>query len=274
MPKRAPFEAAFTTLPWDGGVRVRSPKLHMLRLKKHTEALSIPWPSDFSKELQLALNTLTERESSGVDNSHQLENIEGQPPFLLRLEIDESSNISLTGIPTRKTPSHISGISYPAPNWPKSIEGIKHADWTPYTEAGKAARMAGAQIALLARDGEIIDGDRASPLLLDRDGTAWIASPERGAIHSTTLELIIPAIESQGIPVRKGKLTELMFARAHEVLLLGSGLAAVRLTDIDGQEIGMDEKGELTKSILLPICQQAIKEQGWTDFSQWIDEVK
>jgi hypothetical protein len=65
-----------------------------------------------------------------------------------------------------------------------------------------------------------------------------------------------------------------MFARAHEVLLLGSGLTAVRLTDIDGQNIGIDAKGEVTKSILLPICLQAIIDQGWTDFNQWVEDVR
>jgi branched-subunit amino acid aminotransferase/4-amino-4-deoxychorismate lyase len=288
MPKRAPFEAAFTTLPWDGELKVRSAKLHMLRLKKHAEALSIPWPNAFSEDLRFALNVLSEGEVVNSQSPHELddneeqgvmsangdgENIDGQPPFLLRVEIDEMSNISLTGRPNRKTRNHISGIIHPAPNWPKSIQGIKHADWTPYAEAGLAARKAGAQVALLAREGEIIDGDRASPILLDIDGTAWVVSPERGAIPSTTLELVIPAIEAQGIPVRKGRLTEVMFARAHEVLLLGSGLTAVRLTDIDGQNIGIDAKGEVTKSILLPICLQAIIDQGWTDFNQWVEDV-
>lgn len=273
--KRAPFEAAFTTLPWDGGGRVRLPKLHFKRLKNHATALSIPWPKNFSKELIHALEIFYQANETNYsqtknDDSLSMTDLTGQPPFLLRLEINELGHISLAGRPNKKTTFEVSGITHPAPNWPKSIQGIKHADWTPYSEAGVAARMAGAHVALLARDGEIIDGDRASPILLDKDGTAWVVAAENGPIPSTTLELVIPAIEDAGIPVRKGKLTEAMFARCHEVLLLGSGLTAARLIDLDGEIIGKDERGGMTTSILQPICQRAINNTGWTDFMDWL----
>ena len=58
-----------------------------------------------------------------------------------------------------------------------------------------------------------------------------------------------------------------MFAKAREVVLVGSGVVEVRLNSLDGEKIGNGD------SILQPLFLQAIDETGWASFEQWIEVV-
>ena len=259
---RSPLEASFTTLPWDGGRLVRSPELHMKRLKEHVEKLGLTWPDDFAEQLASALETLSPDESEGQDANEN-----GQPPALLRVEVDENGVVELAGRPCVRTSREVVGVAYPAPRYPTDIQGLKHADWNAYFEAGAAARDAGADVALLVHEGAVIDGDRATPMLLDRDGVAWVSDPSLGGVHSTTLELLLMTLEEEGIPLHQGRLTEAMFARAREVVMVGSGVVAVRLVSLDGEDVGSGV------SILQPLFQNAVVQNGWTSFDEWLEVI-
>ena len=71
-----------------------------------------------------------------------------------------------------------------------------------------------------------------------------------------------------GIPLHYGRLTESMFARAREVVMVGSGVVAVRLNTLDGEKVGSGE------AILQPLFQRAVQETGWTSFEDWIKVVQ
>lgn len=259
---RPPSSAVFTTLPWDNARRVRAPHLHMARLRKHAEALGLSWPVDLATQLSRALDILSPQGAKGEEcNEH------GQPPGLLKVELDEGGGVSLEGISTRQTSADVSAVSVTAPRFPLAVQGLKHAAWSSYHSAGEKARQTGAQIALLVHEGAVIDGDRASPMLLDADGVAWISDPTLGGVASTTLELVVPALEKVGIPIVSGRLTENMLERAREVVMLGSGLAAVRITDIDEQMIGTGNAGP---TVLRGLCSEAILAEGWTSFEDWM----
>ncbi len=260
---RSPIEASFTTLPWNGGRLVRSPELHMKRLRDHVEKLGLIWPSDFAEQLSSALETLSPNDSEGI-----AENEFAQPSSLLRVEVDSKGVVELAGRPCIRTSRDVSGIAYPAPRYSREIQGLKHADWKAYYDAGIAARESGADMALLVHQGAVIDGDRATPMLLDHDGVAWVSDPKLGGVHSTTLELLLDTLERAGIPLHYGRLTEVMFARAREVVMVGSGVVAVRLTSLDGEKVGSGE------SILQPLFQRAVQETGWTSFEDWIEVVQ
>ena len=260
---RSPVDASFTTLPWNGGRLVRSPELHMKRLKEHVEKLGLIWPSDFAEQLSSALETLSPDDSEGI-----AENEFAQPSSLLRVEVDSNGVVELAGRPCVRTSRDVSGIAYPAPRYAREIQGLKHADWKAYYDAGVAARDSGADMALLVHRGAVIDGDRATPMLLDHDGVAWVSDPKLGGVHSTTLEFLLATLEMAGIPLHYGRLTESMFARAREVVMVGSGVVAVRLNTLDGEKVGSGE------AILQPLFQHAVQETGWTSFEDWIKVVQ
>jgi hypothetical protein len=59
-----------------------------------------------------------------------------------------------------------------------------------------------------------------------------------------------------------------MLARSREVVLVGSGVAAVLLTSLDGERVGNGD------SILQPLFLQAIEEAGWVSFERWLEVVE
>ena len=93
-------------------------------------------------------------------------------------------------------------------------------------------------MALLIREHCIVDGDRVMPLVLDEDGVVWISSPEFGGVDSVTFDVCRPEIEKAGFIISEGRLNERLVARAKEIVLLGSGMGAARLTVLDDVDIG------------------------------------
>jgi branched-subunit amino acid aminotransferase/4-amino-4-deoxychorismate lyase len=260
---RSPKQASFTTLPWDGGRKVRLPQLHMQRLRDHCQQLGITWPDDFTEQLERALQTLSP-DDSGAQECNQL----SQPAALLRVEVNDNGVVELAGRPCAETKRDVAGITHPAPRFDTTIQGMKHADWQSYYDSGLAARQANTDVALLIHDGAVIDGDRATPMLLDQDGVAWLSSPELGGVHSTTVEFLLDALDDAGIPLQYGRLTAPMLAQAREVVMVGSGVVAVNLVEVDGQPLAN------SSSILQPMFQTTIEKAGWVDFSNWIEVLR
>ena len=104
----------------------------------------------------------------------------------------------------------------------------------------------GADIGLLFEDGNLIDGDRCSPLLLDSDGVAYHPRHSDGALDSVSLQVIKPFLESSGIPVRGAKITLGMITRCSEMIVCGSGMGIKSLGKIDDRKIG-NPRGRLYK---------------------------
>ena len=132
----------------------------------------------------------------------------------------------------------IEAITVPAPRWNRKVTGTKHGDWAPYHRARLKADSEGADLALLVHEFSIIDGDRASPILLDEGGVVWYSSSEQGGVESITRSIILSRLGEHGFPFQSGNLTERLVARAHEMVALGSGMGACRIITIDGEDIG------------------------------------
>ncbi len=130
------------------------------------------------------------------------------------------------------------GITVPAPRWSRKVMGTKHGDWSPYHEFTSDILNKGFDVALLVHEFCIIDGDRVMPLVLDHDGVVWISESALGGVDSVTFEVCKSAIEEAGFVISQGRLNERLVARAKEVVLLGTGMGAARLTLLDDVEIG------------------------------------
>jgi branched-subunit amino acid aminotransferase/4-amino-4-deoxychorismate lyase len=219
--------AVFTTLRWDTG-KVAWLHEHLDRLRKHADKHGIEWPDDFDNRL-----------SSAIPND------DGN---LCRIQLNRDGKVEIFLRNSNYPNSPLRAISQVAPRFPDSVQGTKHAAWDGYQDARSQAISGGAHIALLVHDGAVVDGDRCTPILLDKDGVAYAPSPEGGGVDSITLGILKSAIEVAGIPFRHARLTETMLGRASEVIVVGTGVCVAWLNEIDGQQIGTNSPGPLYKT--------------------------
>ncbi len=205
-----PKSAVFTTVRARNGVLFHL-DLHLDRLSKHAEILGINI-SEF--EIPLGL--------------------EG----LIRIQVNEN------GVEFNTTPFYqeihmeAEGITLPAPRWTRKINGTKHGDWGPYRDITSRVLACGADVGLLVHEHCIIDGDRVMPLVLDEDGIVWISDSNLGGVDSVTFAVCKSAIKNAGFIISEGRLNERIVARAKEIVLLGTGMGAARLTVLDDVDIG------------------------------------
>lgn len=205
-----PKSAVFTT------VRARNGELfhldlHLERLAKHAEILGIKVPE--------------------VIIPSELEG-------LVRIEI-HSDRVSFDVKPFyQEIHMEAEGITVPAPRWTRKLTGTKHGDWQPYRKITQDVFAKGADVGLLVHDYCIIDGDRVMPLVLDDDGVVWVSDSKLGGVSSVTFDVCKNAIKHAGFVISSGRLNERMVARAKEIVLLGTGMGAARLTVLDDVDIG------------------------------------
>ena len=155
----------------------------------------------------------------------------------------------------------IDAITHPAPRWNERTNGCKHGDWAPYNEAKKAADQAGCDAALLVHDHCIVDADRATPMVLDEDGTVWMASDTEGGVSSITAKVLERHLPNLGFPVVKGKLNERTVARCAEFILVGTGMGVCRVDSLDGEPLGQT-------TVLSQRCQELLHEH-FTEKATW-----
>tara|TARA_B100000035_G_scaffold313441_1_gene327136 strand:- start:213 stop:896 length:684 start_codon:yes stop_codon:yes gene_type:complete len=223
---RSPKTAVFTTVRAKNG-HLFHLDLHMERLAKHAEILGLEVPD--------------------IDIP---ENLEG----LVRIEINSTGYIINVKKFYQEPHMDAEGITFPAPRWTRKVNGTKHGNWEPYQKITSEVFEKGADVGLLVHDYCIIDGDRVTPLVLDNDGVVWISDSSLGGVDSVTFQACKPIIENAGFVISEGRLNEKLVAHAKEIVLLGSGMGAARLTVLDDVDIG-DGSNSLQK-----ICIAALGE--------------
>lgn len=132
----------------------------------------------------------------------------------------------------------VEAITHPAPRWTPKVNGTKHGDWTPYRSARETAETAGCDVALLIHDRAIVDADRATPMLLDEDGTVWWPSSDEGGVQGVVAEHLARRLPAAGYPVQRGRLNERLVARCRELVVVGTGLGVARVEAVDGEPVG------------------------------------
>ena len=221
-----PKSAVFTTVRAREG-HLFHLNLHLERLSRHAEILGIEVP-----DIEIP------------------KNLDG----LVRIQISKDG-VEFNSIPFyQEIHMDAEGITVPAPRWTRKVTGTKHGDWDAYREITTHAFNKGADVALLIHEHCIVDGDRVMPLVLDEDGVVWISGPEFGGVDSVTFDVCRPEIEKAGFIISEGRLNERLVARAKEIVLLGSGMGAARLTVLDDVDIG-DSSNNLQK-----VCINALGE--------------
>ena len=205
-----PKSAVFTTVRARGG-NLFHLDYHLARLSRHADKLGIVIPEfDIPEDLEGLVRIQVD--ANGAQFSAK--------PFYQEIHMDAE------------------GVTAPAPRWTRKVSGTKHGDWDAYRKITADAFSKGADVALLVHDHCIVDGDRVMPLVLDEDGVVWISGQEFGGVDSVTYDVCKPHIEKSGFVITEGRLNERLVARAKEVVLLGTGMGAARLTVLDGVYVG------------------------------------
>ena len=240
-----PRDAVFTTLAWDGTGFIADWNLHFARMQRHAARLRIQLPSNLQQQVAKQIDELNR---DAAEN-----NLARTPNGLLRIQCSSDGEIRVEARSFLLRDEEIDAITLPAPRWGKKINGTKHGAWQAYRDARATAEKKGVDLALLVHDYAIVDADRATPVLLDEDGTAWIASVNEGGAESVTMAVLIPVLEQLGVPLNHGKLNERIVARAAEIIAVGSGIGVCQIISIDGEDVG-------GISTLSTLCRTALKE--------------
>lgn len=248
-----PRDAVFTTAAWDGRHSLADWNLHLARMKRHSSRLRIQLPDDFEQQVAQHVSRLTaEPEDAAVERN---------PNCLMRIQCTAGGKVTVSSRSIDIRDEDIDAITQPAPRWMKKINGTKHGAWKPYSDALATAQSKGADIALLVHEYALVDADRATPVVLDEDGTAWIASLDEGGTESITLSILSPELEKHGIPVHHGRLNERLVARAEEIVAVGSGIGVCQIISIDGVDTGHG-------SALTALCRTILAEH-YADIETW-----
>lgn len=249
-----PRDSVFTTVTWDGLHHVADLKAHLNRLSNHAIRLRMTLPENLEAEIKKAFTDIVSLKNGQLK----------QPIGLVKIVIDctEQSPVRLSERTITLRNEEIEAITVPAPRWNRKVTGTKHGDWAPYHQARLKADSEGSDLALLVHEFSIIDGDRASPILLDEGGLVWYSSSELGGVESITRSIILSKLGEHGFPFQSGNLTERLVARAHEMVALGSGMGACRIITINGEDIGG------SADLLTQICRQILS-QHYANSSNW-----
>lgn len=251
-----PRDSVFTTVTWDGLHHIADLQTHLQRLSSHAKRLRLDLPMDLEKQIKRAFEAITP-----LQNGQLM-----QPVGLVKIKVDCKVECQIQLSPRKivMRDEEIEAITQPAPRWNRKVTGTKHGDWAPYHQARIKAEASGSDLALLVHDFCIIDGDRASPIVLDEDGIVWYSDSSQGGVESITRNIVLSGLKQHGFPVQSGKLTERIVARSLEMVALGSGMGASRIITLDDHDIGAD------CDTLTMVCRQILAAH-YSDKDNWTE---
>ena len=175
---------------------------------------------------------------------------------------DKNENLLKNDVIIQVSSEKIKDITVDVSENLKNNRGIKLGEHLPYKNSLKIAKKFGGNAALIVENSSIIDGDRATLMILDKDGTAWVSSNKYGSIQSITIDLIKEKLIQRGIPIIYGRITTDLILRASDAIMLGTGLGVTRIYSID------DRVFEFSNSILFDNASSAFEEiiqEKWID---------
>lgn len=259
-------KSVFTTLGWNGKKSFFALNEHFERLESQAKILGLSFDENIKMKIikQLKIKDLK------FDN-YNYSNELYKPPGLVTIKLMENNKFLITARSNEYNIKckFIDAITVNATNEIKENKGMKYGDHLPYKNAFKIAKKNGGNAALLVNDDAIIDGDRGTLIVLDKDGTAWVSSKEYGSIKSITIKLIKTHLRKNGIPLSFGKITTELILRSTDAIMVGTGLGVTRINSIDNR------KFEFSNSILFDkvksIFSELIEEK-WTEIKD-VDDI-
>ncbi|MEO1593770.1 MAG: aminotransferase class IV [Pseudomonadota bacterium] len=140
----------------------------------------------------------------------------------------------------------LSAIVLPDQRWARC--DIKSTSLLPNVLAKQAASEAGAAEAILARDGELIEG-ATSAVGCVSGGTLALPVEDARVLPSVTRALTVEIADRCGIPVETRRVDLDEFRAADEILVMSSTREIMPISELDGVPVGNGETGPVWRTL-------------------------
>jgi D-alanine transaminase len=222
---------------------------HLIRLQASLDGVRMKNPLSM-KEWQTMIEQLVERNSGG-DQSIYLQVTRGVAPRDhtfpegIHPTAFAMSN-PLQALPEKYKTEGIAAITLPDIRWQNC--NIKAITLLPNSLLKQQAQDAGAQEALLIRDGYLTEG-AASNAYVVIDGTIYTAPKDEKVLPGITREVLLELAASNGCPVIEQAVSEVQLKQAQEVWVSSSTKEVLPITTLDGEAVGDGVPGPVWKQI-------------------------
>jgi branched-subunit amino acid aminotransferase/4-amino-4-deoxychorismate lyase len=253
--------SVFTTLGWNGKRKFFAIDEHFKRLEHHANIAKIGFDENLKNRIK---NQMMVQDFEFINYNYSNELC--KPPGLITIRLGNNGDflISERSNEYNINCKFINAITVNAPENIKENHGVKLGEHLPYRNAFKIAKENDGNAALLVNGDAVIDGDRATLMILDKDGIAWVSSEKYGSIKSVTVKLIKDELFKKGIPISFGKITTDLILRSSDAIMLGTGLGVTRINSIDNR------KFQFASSILFDNVKSVLSklmDEKWTDLN-------
>lgn len=233
---------------------------HLIRLQASLDGVRMKNPLSI-KEWQTMIEKLVERNGGG-EQSVYLQVTRGVAPrdHIFPEGIHPTSfamSNPLQSLPEKYKTEGIAAITLPDIRWQNC--NIKAITLLPNSLLKQQAQDAGAQEALLIRDGYLTEG-AASNAYAVIEGTIYTAPKDEKVLPGITREVVLELAANNDIPVIEQAVSEEQLKQAQEVWVSSSTKEVLPVTTLDGEAVGEGVPGPVWKQI--DTLYQQFKQQG------------
>ncbi len=125
---------------------------------------------------------------------------------------------------------------------------IKSLNLLPNVLAKQAASEAGAQEAILHRDGTVTEGSASNAAIVS-GGVLWTHPANHLILHGVTRAVTLKLAREIGIPVREEPFTLDMLHNADEAFMMGTTVEVMPIVRIDGKPVATGVPGAVTRRL-------------------------
>lgn len=125
---------------------------------------------------------------------------------------------------------------------------IKSLNLLPNVLAKQAASEAGAQEAILHRDGTVTEGSASNAAIVS-GGVLWTHPANHLILHGVTRAVTLKLAREIGIPVREEPFTLDMLHNADEAFMMGTTVEVMPIVRIDGKPVANGVPGPVTRRL-------------------------
>ncbi len=220
---------------------------HMDRLRYSAREIQLDLPEDPSRYAAVAERLMTENSLAGYASLY-MQISRGVAPRLHAFPAQARPTVYIAAKPGKYVPDEDREKGRPAVTLPDLRWGrcdIKSLNLLPNVLAKQAAAKAGAQDAILIRDGMAIEG-AASNLFAVFNGTLVTHPKGPHILGGITRQHILRLAESLGIPCLEEPISAEAVWKADELFFSGTMLEIMPITKIDGKVAGGGRRGPVS----------------------------
>lgn len=223
---------------------------HLNRLFRSLNSLEIQISKSKEELRNIALQLFAK--NNLADGSFYLQITRGVYPRSPLISKEFSPTISATVSALKEMnlspESGIKTITYPDIRWARC--DIKSISLIAGSIAKQRAVDAGAEDAILIRDGFVTEGSFSNVFIVDAENNLVTRNADNHILQGITRDRIIDLAKKAGIKILEKSFSKQELLQAREVFLTSSTLMVRPVFEIDGQKISNGKTGEITKKLI------------------------